>query len=105
MNSPRMTLLYSHGNAEDLALHLDYIDALATATGADVLSYEYVGYSLTRFEDPPLEPSEAGCIRSIEAAWRYCCDQLRIPPKRLVIYGRSIGTGPSVDLASREKVD
>lgn len=101
--APRMTLLYSHGNAEDLGLHLDYIDALSRATGADVFSYEYVGYSLSRLRGD--EPSEDGCIRSIDAAWRYCIDHLKIPPSRMVICGRSIGSGPSVDLASRSQVD
>lgn len=103
LSTPRMTLLYSHGNAEDIGLHLEYIDALAQQTGADVFSYEYVGYSLSRHEG--YQPSEEACIRSIDAAWRYLVDDLKIPPKRIVIYGRSIGSGPSVDLASRSAVE
>eukprot|EP00929_Paragymnodinium_shiwhaense_P044969 TRINITY_DN23034_c0_g1_i1.p1 TRINITY_DN23034_c0_g1~~TRINITY_DN23034_c0_g1_i1.p1 ORF type:complete len:269 (-),score=42.99 TRINITY_DN23034_c0_g1_i1:135-941(-) len=99
----KMTFLYSHGNAEDLGLHLDYIDALARATGADVFSYEYVGYSLSRFEGG--EPSEEGCLRSIQAAWRYCVDELKIPANRIIIYGRSIGSGPACDLAYRSSVE
>jgi len=75
-SGPKMTLLYSHGNAEDIGQHLDYIDALSMHTGADVLSYEYLGYSLTRLEGS--EASEAGCLRSIDAAWRHCVDTMRI---------------------------
>mmetsp|Transcript_42080 Transcript_42080/g.78193 ORF Transcript_42080/g.78193 Transcript_42080/m.78193 type:complete len:263 (+) Transcript_42080:56-844(+) len=97
------TILYSHGNAEDLGLHLDYIDALAHFTGADVFSYEYVGYSLSKLHGG--EPSEAGCIRSIDAAWRHLVDELKIPPQQIIIFGRSIGSGPSVDLASRQTVE
>jgi len=96
----KKTVLYSHGNAEDLGLHLEYIDAFAKAVDCDVFSYEYVGYSLSRFEGG--DPSEAGCIRSIDAAWRYLVDELKIPPNLIVIFGRSIGSGPAVDLASRE---
>ena len=55
------------GNAEDIGLHLDYIDALARATGSDVFSYEYVGYSLSRLDGAIA--SEAGCLRSVDAAW------------------------------------
>jgi len=102
-NGMKMTLLYSHGNAEDIGQHLDYIDALSLHTGADVLSYEYLGYSLSRLEGS--EASEAGCLRSIDAAWRYCVDKMGIPPNQIVIYGRSIGSGPSVDLASRDVVE
>jgi len=98
----RPTILYSHGNAEDIGLHLPFVDCLSEMTGCDVLSYEYVGYSLSRLNGD--EPSEQGCIRSIDAAWRYLVDTERVPPSYIIIYGRSIGTGPSVDLASRKKV-
>jgi len=100
----RPTLLYSHGNAEDLALHLDFIDMLSQCTGADVFSYDYVGYSLSRVLDDR-QPSEAGCYRSSEAAWRYCVEELKIPPDRIVIFGRSIGSGPAIDLASRKDIE
>ena len=62
-----VTLLFSHGNAEDIALHLPFVTALAHRTGADVLSYEYVGYGPSRFKD--CVPSEKGCYRAIDAAW------------------------------------
>ena len=98
-----LTLLYSHGNAEDIGLHLPFVDGLARATGCDVLSYEYVGYSLSKLEGG--EASEAGCLRSVDAAWRYLVEELKLPPAQIVIFGRSIGTGPSVDLASRAAVE
>eukprot|EP00435_Cladocopium_sp_Y103_P031732 s1164_g8.t1 len=103
LSAPPPTILYSHGNAEDLGLVMDYVDALAHFTGSDVLSYEYVGYSLSKQHGHT--PSEAGCIRSIDAAWRYLTEQEKIHPRRIVIFGRSIGSGPSVDLASRSKVE
>jgi hypothetical protein len=64
-----VTLLFSHGNAEDIALHLPFVTALAHRTGADVFSYEYVGYGPSRFKD--CVPSERGCYRAIDAAWDY----------------------------------
>lgn len=103
LSTPPLTILYSHGNAEDLGLHLDYIDALAHFTGCDVFSYEYVGYSMSRFEGAT--PSEAGCLRSIDAAWCHLTEVEKIHPRRIVIFGRSIGSGPSVDLASRSQVE
>ncbi len=93
-----VTLLFSHGNAEDIALHLPFVTALAHRTGADVFSYEYVGYGPSRFKD--CVPSERGCYRAIDAAWAYLIAH-GVDPTTIVIYGRSIGTGPSVDLASR----
>ena len=61
-------------------------------------SYEYVGYGPSRFKD--CVPSERGCYRAINAAWAYLIAH-GVDPTTIVIYGRSIGTGPSVDLASR----
>ena len=104
-DAERLTILYSHGNAEDIALHIPFVEGLARWTGADVLSYEYVGYSLSRFMEHAVdsgESSEAACYRSIDAAWRYLTVDCKIPPRRIVIFGRSIGSGPSVHLASQE---
>ena len=94
------TIIYSHGNAEDIGLHLPYVDALADRTGCTVLSYEYVGYSLSMYAGAT--PSEEGCLRSADAAWRYATEELQIPPGQIIIFGRSIGSGPAVDLASRQ---
>ncbi|KAJ1453654.1 Alpha/Beta hydrolase protein [Pelagophyceae sp. CCMP2097] len=96
-----LTILYSHGNAEDIGLHLPFLDALCRVTGADVLSYEYVGYSLSRFSQGCAPPCEASALRSVDAAWRYLTTTCGVSPSRIVIYGRSIGSGPAVDLASR----
>lgn len=98
-----LTLLYSHGNAEDVALHLDLLDALVEHTGADVFSYEYVGYSTSKLNGD--HPSEAGCYRSADAAWVHCVETLKIPPEKIVIYGRSIGSAPAIDLAHRPTVE
>ena len=62
----RMTILYSHANAEDLGLALPFVEALARYAGADVLAYEYLGYSLASGD-----PSEQGCIECIDAAYAY----------------------------------
>ena len=48
------TLLYSHGNAEDVSLSLEYLQQMANAVQADVFAYEYVGYSKTMKRDEAL---------------------------------------------------
>ena len=90
------TLLYSHGNAEDLA-QSDPLYAELHALGLGVLAYDYPGYGLATGT-----PDEQSCQRAIKASW----DQLissGIPPSSIIIVGRSVGSGPSVWLASREK--
>lgn len=97
VSGSRFTLLYSHGNAEDLGLSLDYIDVFSQLTQCSIFAYEYVGYSLSYLEG--LAPSEDGCYRSAEAAWRYLTLDLGLRPCDIVLFGRSIGSGPSVHLA------
>ena len=40
------TVLYSHGNAEDVSISLDYLHDMAAALQCNIFAYEYVGYSL-----------------------------------------------------------
>jgi len=40
----------------------------------------------------------------VEAAWRCLTERYGVTPESVVLYGQSIGTVPTVDLASRVKV-
>ena len=52
LTSPRRyTLLYSHGNAEDLGLISPFLADLARLLRVDVLCYDYSGYGLSAAED------------------------------------------------------
>lgn len=94
---PGRTILYSHGNAEDLGQILPYIDHMAETCAADVFAYDYCGYSLSTGE-----PSEDNCYQSIDAAFAYLKSQGYGGKEHPIIaFGRSIGSGPTVDLVSR----
>lgn len=67
-------------------------------------SYSYCSYSLSKLNHGA-QPSEAGCKRSVEAAWRYLTTELQVPAQDIVIFGRSIGSGPAVHLASRVQIE
>jgi len=45
--SRRCTLLYSHGNAEDLGLIAPFLADLVRLLRVDVLCYDYAGYGLS----------------------------------------------------------
>jgi len=94
-----LTVLYSHGNDEDLGMLVEELEMFGAAIGAHVFAYDYVGYSTSQLEGDA--PSEAGCLRAITAAWEYLIRDLGVSPGDIVLYGRSIGSGPTCDLASR----
>ena len=47
------------------------------------------------------EPTEANLYADIDAVWSSLRDRFNLPPESIVLYGQSIGTVPTVDLASR----
>jgi len=95
-NFSRCTILYSHGNAEDLGQILQYLDAMAHTCNADVLAYDYCGYGVSEGS-----PSEQNAYMAIDAAYNHLTRTCKVDPSRIVAFGRSIGSGPTVDLVSR----
>lgn len=89
------TLLYSHGNAEDLAQSADLYETWHEL-GLGVLAYDYPGYGISSGR-----PNEASCQRAIAAAWKFLRDG-GVPAESIVIVSRSVGGGPGVWLASQE---
>jgi fermentation-respiration switch protein FrsA (DUF1100 family) len=94
----RFTLLYSHGNAEDLGDDLPLLRALH-AHGFAVLAYDYRGYGLS-----PGRPTERGAYADEAAAYAWLVREQQVPPGRIIVHGRSLGGGPAAELASREPV-
>jgi len=90
------TILYSHGNGEDLGLCQPRLDLLA-GFGFNIFAYDYRGYGRSDGK-----PGEQGVYLDIQAAWNYLVNELQLPPKTILIYGRSLGSGPSTWLASRQ---
>ncbi|MEG4312819.1 MULTISPECIES: alpha/beta hydrolase [unclassified Microcoleus] len=94
----KYTILYSHGNAEDLEGILWVLREIRDS-GFAVFAYDYQGYGTSQGN-----PSEYNTYRDIEAAYNYLTQQLGVPAKQVILYGRSVGGGPAIDLASRQKV-
>lgn len=94
----KFTILYSHGNAEDLG-DIQFVLEELRNLGFAVFSYDYRGYGTSQGK-----PTETTTYKDIDAAYNYLTQQLGINPKNIILYGRSVGGGPSVDLASRKPI-
>jgi fermentation-respiration switch protein FrsA (DUF1100 family) len=94
----RDLLLYSHGNAEDLGSTFPTLQAFHQA-GFAVFAYDYPGYGTSEGR-----PSEASAIAAIDGAYDFLTDDLSVPSRSIIAYGRSLGSGPVIDLASRRKL-
>ncbi len=93
-----VTILYSHGNGEDLGRIEVLLDAFR-ARGFSAFGYDYEGYGTSQGR-----PSERAVYRDVEAAFDYLVEVRRIPPRRIIAYGFSVGGGPAAHLASRHEL-
>uniref|UniRef100_A0A4W5JYS6 Abhydrolase domain containing 17B, depalmitoylase n=1 Tax=Hucho hucho TaxID=62062 RepID=A0A4W5JYS6_9TELE len=120
--SARFTLLFSHGNAVDLGQMSSFYIGLGSRINCNVFSYDYSGYGASSGK-----PSEKNLYADVDAAWHslrtrlfsladssgsrwgpipthpasLCLRMYGIRPENVIVYGQSIGTVPSVDLAAR----
>lgn len=94
------TLLFSHGNAEDLGLIIRSFRQISIQLKVNIFAYEYSGYGMST----PGGPSETNLYSDIEAAFKYVRDVIGQDWSKIIPYGRSIGTVPSVHLATRTAV-
>lgn len=89
------TILFSHGNAEDIFGSNHFFEALRDA-GFNVLAYDYRGYGASEGA-----PSENNSYEDAQAAYNYLTETKKIAPEKIIIHGRSLGAAVSIDLASR----
>lgn len=94
----RFTILYSHGNGEDLAADLPILERMRD-TGFEVLAYDYSGYGQSTGR-----PSERAAYADVDAAYDYLTRTAGVPPARIIAHGRSLGGAMAADLASRRPV-
>ncbi len=98
---PRRVILYSHGNATDVGVMHDRACDLCFGCNSTVVTYDYSGYGWSTGM-----PSELAAYDDIAAVYKHLVDTqvVRDPKRELVVYGESIGSGPSIWLASRRRV-
>lgn len=98
-STARFTILFSHGNAVDLGQMSSFYLGLGSRINCNIFSYDYSGYGVSAGK-----PSEKNLYADIDAAWHALRTRYGISPENIILYGQSIGTVPTVDLASRYEV-
>ena len=90
------TILYSHGNAEDLATLASALEDVRLM-GFSVFAYDYHGYGTSVGK-----PSERNAYEDEDAAYNYLTQVLHTPSGRIIALGRSLGGAMAIDLASKK---
>lgn len=92
------TILFSHGNAEDLGTLTPELEDMR-ALGFSIFAYDYHGYGTSGGQ-----ATEQNAYEDIDAAYNYLTQVLKVPPDRIIAHGRSLGGAVAIDLASRKPV-
>ncbi|XP_030452123.1 uncharacterized protein LOC115673991 [Syzygium oleosum] len=90
------TVLYSHGNAADLGQMMELFVELSKRLRVNIMGYDYSGYGQSTGK-----PTEYNTYADIDAAYKCLKEQYGVQDEKLILYGQSVGSGPTVDLASR----
>lgn len=90
-------ILFCHGNAEDLGMCFPFVWQMCKHFKMNVLAVEYPGYGL--FHGVPV--SAATLKEVVLTAFRFIIDELEVSYEHIILFGRSVGSGPTVYLASR----
>ncbi len=94
----RYTILYSHGNAEDIGQLLPMLEDIK-GMGFSVFAYDYQGYGTSSGTS-----SEESAYEDGFAAYEYLARNLGIPNKRIIALGRSLGGAVATDLAHKRQL-
>ncbi len=88
-------LLWFHGNAGNITNRFEMIRMLMQLP-AHVFIIDYRGYGKSEGK-----PSEQGLYLDAQAAWDYLTRERGVGRERIIIFGKSLGGAPAIDLASK----
>jgi alpha-beta hydrolase superfamily lysophospholipase len=97
-NKARYTILYSHGNAEDIGDSRPVFEELRDL-GFNVFAYDYQGYGTSQGVC-----SESNAYDDVETAYNYLTENLSIQSENIIAYGHSLGGAMAIDIASKKPV-
>jgi len=95
-----VTILFSHGNAEDLNTSIMWMKRTSKDLKVNMISYDYPSYGESKGV-----PSEENCYASIDAVFEYLTTKKGLSPHQICLYGRSLGGGPSCYLAEKMSME
>ena len=90
---PAALMMFMHGNGELADFFVDEFE-VARQWGFGILLVEYPGYGAA-----PGSPSEKSIMDSARALYDWAAQDRRVDPKRIVVWGRSLGGGAAAQLA------
>jgi abhydrolase domain-containing protein 17 len=92
-------LVFFHGNAEDLKSSYNLIDIFRSVLNVNVIAMEYPGYGLYKGKS-----TEDAILSDSETLYKFVREEFKYNGKDILIFGRSIGTGPATYIARHYEI-
>jgi len=93
-------IIYFHGNASDLGKSSSFCSSIAERLNMHVVAVEYPGYG---FYDG-FKPHENIILEDSIIIYDLLVHQIGIQHTNIIVFGRSIGSGPAIHLAANRQV-
>ncbi|CAM9718042.1 unnamed protein product [Scytosiphon promiscuus] len=88
-------LLFCHGTSSDIGMSRRSLETLRDGLGCHVVGVEYPGYGLTAHG----ESNEESVNAAVRVAFLHITEVMGWPANRVIVMGRSLGSGPAARLA------
>ncbi|KII67756.1 Alpha/beta hydrolase domain-containing protein 17C [Thelohanellus kitauei] len=95
----RYTILYSHGNSNDLGAIFEMLVKMITKVKCNIIVYDYSGYGSSTGK-----PCESRIKHNVECVYDFMLSDLNIKPDDIIALGYSIGSVAALHLATVRKV-
>ncbi|KRX10365.1 hypothetical protein PPERSA_00845 [Pseudocohnilembus persalinus] len=91
-------VIFSHGNSTDNGWMIDsYLD-IGYNCKINLLGYDYSGYGISEGK-----LGDCNMLEDIKSVYLFARNQLKFEWNKIIIYGQSLGSGPSTYICSQEK--
>lgn len=94
----KVTFLFFHGNAGNISHRLEKLKIFHDM-GVSTFIIDYSGYGQSEGK-----PSEENLYEDGEASFNYAIQNLNLDPKKLFLYGESLGSAVAIELAIQKEV-
>ncbi|MDR3110400.1 MAG: alpha/beta hydrolase [Planctomycetaceae bacterium] len=91
------SILYCHGNAENISYITDFAIGLSRDLGCNVFIFDYAGYGKSEST-----PTTVGILDDGRAARDWLAKHDRIAKDAVIVYGQSLGGCVAVDIAAKD---
>ena len=96
--NPKLTVLFCHGNGGNMMHRLDSINFFYNL-GLNCFIFDYRGYGKSQGK-----PSEEGTYLDAQAAYKWLTEEKKVPPDKIIVFGRSLGGSIAAKLTSKVEV-